>query len=396
MKKLLLASTLLATMMGSAIAAADEIKVGVLLGFTGPIESLTPDMAASAELAFKEASDSGLLLNRSKIVPMRADSTCVDSAAATAAGERLISSDGVAAILGADCSGVTGAVANNVAVPNGVVMVSPSATSPGLSTIKDNGFFFRTSPSDARQGEVLATVLKSRGITEVAVTYTNNDYGKGLADSFDSAFKAVGGKVSVTAAHEDGKADYSAEVGALSAGGSKYLAVFGYLDQGGKSIIQASLDSGAFDNFILADGMIGESLTQAIGADLNGAVGTVPGGQTKGAATYADMAAAAGIKKDGPYVGESYDAGALIALAMQAAGSANRAGIQAKMMMVANAPGEKIGPGEIAKGLKILADGGDIDYVGATNVEFNDVGEVLGSFKEVEVKGGKFETIKFH
>jgi len=396
MKKLLLASTVLATMMGSAIAAADDVKVGVLLGFTGPIESLTPDMAASAELAFKEASDSGLLLGGKKIVPVRADSTCVDSAAATANGERLISSDGVVAIYGADCSGVTGAVANNVAVPNGVVMVSPSATSPGLSTIKDNGFFFRTSPSDARQGQVLATVLKSRGVTEVAVTYTNNDYGKGLADSFTGAFANVGGKVSVTAAHEDGKADYSAEVGALSAGGSKYLAVFGYLDQGGKSIIQASLDSGAFDNFVLADGMIGESLTEAIGADLNGAIGTVPGGQTEGAATYAGMAEAAGIKKDGPYVGESYDAGALIALAMQAAGSADRAGVQAKMMMVANAPGEKINPGELAKGLKILADGGDIDYVGATNVEFNDVGEVLGSFKELEVKGGKFETVKFH
>ena len=396
MKKLLLASTVLATMMGSAIAAADDVKVGVLLGFTGPIESLTPDMAASAELAFKEASDSGLLLGGKKIVPVRADSTCVDSAAATANGERLISSDGVVAIFGADCSGVTGAVANNVAVPNGVVMVSPSATSPGLSTIKDNGFFFRTSPSDARQGQVLATVLKSRGVTEVAVTYTNNDYGKGLADSFTGAFADVGGKVSVTAAHEDGKADYSAEVGALSAGGSKYLAVFGYLDQGGKSIIQASLDSGAFDNFVLADGMIGESLTEAIGADLNGAIGTVPGGQTEGAATYADMAEAAGIKKDGPYVGESYDAGALILLAMQAAGSADRAGVQAKMMMVANAPGEKINPGELAKGLKILADGGDIDYVGATDVEFNDVGEVLGSFKELEVKGGKFETVKFH
>ncbi|NQU56879.1 MAG: ABC transporter substrate-binding protein, partial [Rhodospirillales bacterium] len=185
MKKLLLASTLLAAataMTGPAKAAGNEIMVGVLLGYTGPIESLTPDMAASAELAFDEASDSGLLLGGSKIVSVRADSTCVDSAAATAAGERLISSHGVAAIMGADCSGVTGAVANNVAIPNGVVMVSPSATSPGLSKIKDNGFFFRTSPSDARQGEVLAAVLKSRGIMDVAVTYTNNDYGKGLAD----------------------------------------------------------------------------------------------------------------------------------------------------------------------------------------------------------------------
>ena len=353
-------------------------------------------MAASAELAFDEASNSGQLLGGSKIVSIRADSTCVDSAAATAAGERLISSHGVVAIMGADCSGVTGAVANNVAIPNGVVMVSPSATSPGLSKIKDNGFFFRTAPSDARQGEVLATVLKSRGIMEVAVTYTNNDYGKGLSDSFNTAFTGVGGKISITAAHEDGKADYSAEVGALSAAGSKHLAVFGYLDQGGKGIIQASLDSGAFDNFILADGMIGDSIIEAIGKDLNGTIGTLPGGESAGAITFKAMAGKAGIKVGGPFTAESYDAGALLALAMQAAGSADRAAIQANIMSVANAPGEKIMPGEIAKGLKILKSGGSVDYVGATDVNFNNIGEVLGSYQELEVKGGKFETIKVH
>ena len=41
---------------------AENIKMGVILGFTGPIESLTPTMAGSAEMAFKEASDSGKLL----------------------------------------------------------------------------------------------------------------------------------------------------------------------------------------------------------------------------------------------------------------------------------------------------------------------------------------------
>ncbi len=396
MKKILMATALCAALSSTAMADSHGIKVGVILGFTGPIESLTPDMAASAELAFKEASDSGNLLGGKMIMPIRVDSTCVDAAAATANAERLITSEGVVAIFGADCSGVTGAIANNVAVPNGVVMVSPSATSPGLSSLNDKGNFFRTAPSDARQGEVLAAVLKSRGITDVAVTFTNNDYGKGLADSFTEAFKTVGGTVSITAAHEDGKADYSAEVGAMAAAGSKHLAVFGYLDQGGRGIIQAATDSGAFDSFILADGMIGDSLIEAIGSDLEGAIGTVPGGQTKGAEIYMGMAEAAGIKKDGPYVGESYDAGALLALAMQAAGSSDRAAIQSKMMMVANAPGEKILPGELAKGLKILSEGGDVDYVGATDVEFNDVGEVLGSFKELEVKGGKFETVKVY
>ena len=51
--------------------------MGIILGFTGPIETLTPAMAASAELAFKEASDSGSLLGGKKISVERADSTCV-------------------------------------------------------------------------------------------------------------------------------------------------------------------------------------------------------------------------------------------------------------------------------------------------------------------------------
>jgi branched-chain amino acid transport system substrate-binding protein len=393
MKKILLASTMLTAL--SAPVVAEEIKVGIILGFTGPIESLTPAMADGAELAFSEASKSGSLLNGSTVVGVRGDSTCIDSAAASSTAERLITSDGVAAVMGADCSGVTTAIANNVAVPNGVVMVSPSATSPALSTINDKGFFFRTAPSDARQGQVLADVLNSRGISEIALTYTNNDYGKGLSDSFSKAFKAKGGKISISAAHEDGKADYSAEVGALSASGSKHLAVFGYVDQGGKGIIQASIDSDAFSNFVLADGMVGESLIAAIGPDLDGTIATLPGGSS-GAEAFVSYATANGVSGDGPFVPESYDAAALLVLAMQAAGSADRAAIQSKMMMVANAPGKEIGPGELDKALKIISAGGDVNYQGATNVEFNDVGEVFGTYKELEVGSGKWNTVKVH
>ncbi len=393
MKKFLIASALLALVSTSVLA--EEIKIGILLGFTGPIESLTPAMADGAELAMSEASKSGSFLNGSTVVSVRGDSTCIDAAAASSTAERLITSDGVVAIMGADCSGVTTAVANNVAVPNGVVMVSPSATSPALSTIADKGYFFRTAPSDARQGQVLADVLKARGISEIAVTYTNNDYGKGLADSFSNAFKAQGGKVSISAAHEDGKADYSAEVGALSASGSKYLAVFGYLDQGGKGIIQAAIDLDAFNSFVMADGMVGDSLIAAIGSDLNGSIATQPGGSS-GTDAFKAYADANGVSGDGTFVPQSYDAAALIILAMQAAGSADRAAIQSKMMMVANAPGKQIGPGELDKALKIIAAGGDVDYQGATNVEFNDVGEVFGSYKELEIGDGKWNTVKIH
>ena len=391
MKKLFIAAIMsLSLLMTSAFA---EIKVGIILGFTGPIESLTPAMRDSAKLAFQEASDSGALLGGETITVIEGDSTCVDSAAAQSVAEGQVS-QGVVAIMGADCSGVTGAIASNVAVPNGVVMISPSATSPGLTTLDDKGLFFRTAPSDARGGQILADITKDRGIKSVAITYTNNDYGKGLADVYEAAVKAHGISVTVVAAHEDGKADYSAEVGVLASAGGDAVAVIGYLDQGGKGIIQGSIDSGAFDTFILSDGMIGDSLTDAFGKSLNKSFGSLPGSTGKGAGIFTKVASAAGIDSSGPYTGESYDAAALIVLAIQAGGSADRASIAKNVMAVANGPGKKIYPGQLKKGLDLLAKGKAIDYEGATGVTFTDVGEAVGSFLEKEIKYGKFKTKK--
>ncbi len=394
MKKIILASAVAAVIATAPVGAA-EVNVGVILGFTGPIESLTPGMADSAELAFKEVNDSGMLLDGTTLVPKRADSTCVDAAAATAAAERLITADKVTAIMGADCSGVTTAIANNVAVPNGVAMVSPSATSPALSSIDDKGLFFRTAPSDARQGAVLAGILIDKGFKSAAVTYTNNDYGKGLSDSFISNYEAMSGNVTINAAHEDGKGDYSADVGALAAAGGDLLVVLGYADQGGVGIIRAAVDSGAFDIFALGDGMFADSLIEAIGPDLNGTIGSVPWSEGDGANAFVATAKAAGLDPDGSFRRESYDAAALIALAMQKGGATDGTTIAANLLSVANAPGEQILPGQLGKALEILKKGGEVDYVGATNVELIGPGEAAGSYREYEVKDGKYETIRF-
>ena len=393
MKKLMMATAATALMAGTAFA--EDIKLGVIMGFTGPIESLTPAMAAGGELAMKEVSDSGKLLGGATVTPLRGDSTCVDAAAASAAAERLITSDGVKGIVGADCSGVTGAILANVAVPNGVVMISPSATSPALSTAEDNGLFFRTSPSDARQGQVLADVLMDKGFKSAALTYTNNDYGKGLADTIAAAFTAAGGEVTATTAHEDGKADYSAEVAALAAAGGDVLIVAGYVDQGGPGIIRAALDTGAFDTFALPDGMIGAALETNFGDEIEGSVGTVPGGEAANTDMIVEKISSDDYDSSGPYIGESYDAAALIMLAMQAAGSSDPSAYAGKIMDVANAPGEKINTGELAKGLEILAAGGEIDYVGATAVELIGPGEAAGGYREIVIEGGKITTAQY-
>ncbi len=392
MKKLLLATAAGALIAGAA--GAEEIKMGISLGLTGPLESIAPPIQKGAELAMKEVSDSGKLLDGSTIVPVVADNTCIDAAASVAAVERIVS-EGVKGIMGGMCSGETIASLEKVGVPNGIVMISPSATSPALSTLDDKGFFFRTSPSDARQGEVMADIVLERGIKTVAVTYTNNDYGKGLADSFANAFKAKGGNVTVVSAHDDGKGDYSAEVAALAAAGGDALAVGGYGDQGGAGIIQGALDTGAFETFVLPDGMVNQALVDKFGAQLETSFGQNPSAEGDGHDKFAGLATAAGFDGTSAFSGEAYDAAAMMLLAMQAAKSSDPKVYKDKVMEVTNAPGEKILPGELAKGLELLAAGTDIDYVGATSVELVEPGESSGVYREVDFKGGKLNVVGF-
>ncbi|WP_341366081.1 ABC transporter substrate-binding protein [Yoonia sp. BS5-3] len=393
MRKLFLASSAIAMMAGGA--NAEDIKIGVILGFTGPLESITPAMGSGAELAMQEVTESGALLDGSTVTSVRGDSTCIDAGAATAAAERLVTSDNVHAIMGADCSGVTGAILQNVARPNGVVMISPSATSPGLSTAEDDGLFFRTAPSDARQGVIITNILQDRGFSEVALTYTNNDYGKGLADAFQAAFEEAGGTVTISAAHEDGKADYSAEVGALASAGGEVLVVAGYVDQGGSGVIRSALDTGAFDTFYVPDGMVGEKLNENFGDELNGSFGAYPGTDNAGAGMFVELAEGAGFDGTGAFAPESYDAAALIMLAMQAAGSSDSAAFKDHIFDVANGPGVEIMPGELQKGLELLAAGEEIDYVGASAVELIGPGESAGNYQEVEFADGVYSTIGY-
>ncbi|WP_108501548.1 ABC transporter substrate-binding protein [Paracoccus indicus] len=393
MKKLLLATAAGALMAGAA--GAEEIKLGVSLGFTGPLESMAPAMQQGAEMAMKEVSDSGLLLDGTTVVSVTGDSTCIDAAAATATVERLIAAEGVKGIMGGMCSGETIASLENVAKANGMVMISPSATSPALTTIEDDGLFFRTAPSDARQGDVMADIVLGRDIKSVAVTYTNNDYGKGLADSFAKAFEEKGGSVTVNSAHDDGKADYSAEVAALAAAGGDALVVVGYVDQGGSGVVRAALDTGAFETFVFPDGMVGSALETNFGSEIDGSFGQNPAADGPGRETFLTMAEEAGFDGSGAFSGEAYDAAALMLLAMAKSGSTDPATYKGSVMDVANAPGEEILPGELAKALEIINGGGDVDYVGATAVELIEPGESSGTFREVEFKDGKMEVVGY-
>ena len=123
-----------------------EIKVGILLGFTGVVESLTPSMADSSELAFKELINDKDKDNEISFKIIRADTACDNMKLAKDAAKKIINS-GASAIIGAACPNITINIAKEISIPENILMISPADTSNELIELKDDGLIFRTTPS---------------------------------------------------------------------------------------------------------------------------------------------------------------------------------------------------------------------------------------------------------
>ncbi|WP_290788965.1 ABC transporter substrate-binding protein [Halomonas sp.] len=398
MKKRILSMAIAASALGLAGVAQAEVKVGFLGGFTGGIESLTPSIFDGAQLAVQQVNEQGGILGGQTLVMPSGDTTCGDASAASNAADRMVNTENVTAIVGALCTGATIAAANNAGIPGGVVMVSPASTAPAVSELDDNDLVFRTVPSDAFQGEMLAKLVLDKGIDYVAVTYVNNDYGRGLADAFGEAFEAGGGTVAENLAHEDNRADYRSELGSLSASGADTLVVLAYADTSGQTVLRQAYEAGTFTRYVGADGMVGDSLVEAIGADvLEGMIATRPGSpDLPGAELFNAAAEAAGIDPSAVFAAQAYDAAFLLALAIEQNGSAEREGLSAALRSVASEPGEVILPGEWEKAVELIAAGTEINYEGASGThEFDENGDVPGVVVEMVVEDGRFVTKGF-
>lgn len=395
MKKRVLATAVAATTLALSGMAQAEVKVGFLGGFTGGIESLTPPIFDGAQLAVNQVNAQGGLLDGQELVMPTGDTTCSDASAASNAADRMVNTEQVTAIVGALCTGATIAAANNAAVPGGVTMVSPASTAPAVTDLDDNDLVFRTVPSDAFQGEMLAKLLIDKGIEEVVVTYVNNDYGRGLSDAFTEAFEAEGGMVAENLAHEDNRADYRSELGTLSSTGVPNLVVLAYADTSGQTVVRQAYESGMFTQYIGADGMVGDSLVEAIGADvLEGMIATRPGSpELPGTAMFQAQADEAGIDPSAVFAAQAYDAAFLLALAIEQNGSAEREGLNEALRSVASAPGEVILPGEWEKAVELIAAGTEINYEGASGThEFDANGDVPGVVLEMVIEDGSFTS----
>ena len=372
----------------------NEVKVGILLGFTGVVESLTPSMADSAELAFNEISNDEELSKLIKFKIQRSDTSCSNKNLAKDSATKLIEG-GITAIIGAACPDLTMEIAKNVLIPKKILMISPADTSNELIQLKDNGYVFRTTPPKIRGSQILADITSDRGIKKVAISYSDNKNYEKFAKVYSNALNKNKIKTTIMIPHNKNINDYSKHISALTAAGGDALAIISDINLGGDQIIGSVLDTGMFRSFILPDNMIDTKIIEKFkDKDLKQSFGYVQGLSNLGSEKFINLAQKSGIDSSSPYTAESYDAAALIILSNFAKFYSKENSINKNMYSIANKPGIKIFPGDLKKAINILSEGKSINYEGATGVEFDKIGDTFGSFVEVDFNKGKLKSKK--
>ena len=371
----------------------DKINIGIFLGFSGLVETLTPSMADSIELPFKEIVSLENFFNNMNFKLSRVDSGCNDIEK-TNNGIDGLSKKNLIAIIGGACPGISKLVLSKFNLPNKIIMISPADSSFDLNKLEDKKLFFRTVADDTRMSEILADITKDRGIKKVAITFSNTDYDKNMALTYKNALENKKIQVTIFKEHKQNDDNYSKYVSSLAAAGGEALAIFNEYNTGGKEIVLTSLDSGIFEKFIFAENMISDDLINYFENNLKNSFGVLQGSTDKGFKLFEELAINNGIDPNSPFVGESYDAASLLILAIKSAGSLKSNLISENLIAVANKPGVKIYPGQIEKALKILEKGKPINYEGATKIEFSEDGDTKGSYLEIEFKGKKLKIKK--
>ena len=342
----------------------DALKIGLLMDFSSGSTEAARDRQRAFDLAIKHVNDGGGVFGRA--VAVAYGDTTANPETAVAVARHLIEVEGVHAIVGPNASANALLLAERVIGPAGVPTISFSATSPKLTAAADSDFLFRTALSDISQGPVLARVTRERGFNNVGLLYVDDAWGRGLARTFEAAWDGAIKAVAV----ERGQTSFLAELRESVSEGAQALVVIAFETAAG-IMVREAIDNGLYDRFTFGDAAKRQSLVRSIGgARLGGMYGTGPAtapGNTASAAWEAAYVAEYGALPVLAYVKETYDATVALALAAQAAGSGNGAAIRDRLRAVGGGPGTVVsaGPHGVADALRILAQGGEIDYEGA-------------------------------
>jgi ABC-type branched-subunit amino acid transport system substrate-binding protein len=377
------------------------VKLGILMPETGDLASVGQPIRDGALLPAVQLEDADVPVS----IDTQVEDTATDPQQGIQAANALVNA-GYPMVTGPASSGVNLQVAQQVFIPNSVVGCSPSSTSPNVTGLDDNDFIFRTAPSDALQGQVMAQVADEKlGDSTASTMYVNNDYGQALSDSFVSSFRDEhSGSINETVAFEKEKSSYTSELETALSDSPSLLVIIGYPASGIQIFRDFYADFSDSDvDILVTDGLRDSTLPDEVGNDMANVTGTAPLASGPGREFYDQLYTDEYGAEPGVFTAQAYDASAVLILANAYAGSNDGAAVRDALREVANPDGETMGPSDLAAAVEMAANGESINYTGASSsVNFDDNGdmgavayEYFGYNTSVETNIEQLDTIEF-
>lgn len=245
---------------GDSNDTSGDFVMGTLLPLTGPAAQFGPAMTAAVDLAVEDINEAGGILGNEVSIVSGDDAG--DATLAAQGLDRLLNS-GAQAIMGTGSSSVTLSLLDKVKSAQ-VSMCSGANTAPELSDYDDDGFFFRTSYSNALQGPVLAQLALRAGNTSVALIGRGDAFGQGLVDAAEESLMSQGADVVKKIIYDPAQTTFDAEIAELAALAPQAIIVVGYDERGKmfRSMIERGI--GPADIHILTTGVLADDFWELV------------------------------------------------------------------------------------------------------------------------------------
>ena len=399
MKKTLLATVATLSLL-PVTAWACDISVGLVLELTGEAGEYGQAGAKSVEMAFRDLNDAGGVAGCTLKTDTRDSQTQAN--VAVDAATQLVQVQKVPAIIGGIISPMSIPILTSVTAPAHVLQASPASSSPTLTALgrdgKTNGIIFRSFTLDELQGVAAAKFAIDNGFKTIAIIHQNNDFGVNLVKEFTDPYQALGGTVVSATPYNAKQSSYAAEVtAALASPADALYLISDPVD--GATIARTWISQGGVQKFLLNDGMNSEDFINSVGKEYLGeAFGTSSGTNPTPSTEYfnANYKGFSGIDPAAPAADRSYDAGALVGLAIAIAGGPDAAKLPDAIRAAVDPNGEVIHAGkeEFAKALDLIKAGKPIRYEGVIGpVNFDQYGDISGPFRLWQIKDGVVTTV---
>lgn len=326
-----------------------------------------------------------------------------DPQGAVSAARKLVS-DGSTCIAGAWASSDTIPTSQSVAIPQGVLLISPASTSLDITKLSDpDSLINRVPPADNLQGPALAALVSrafggAKGKT-ISVAGRNDSYGDGLTGSFIAAWEQqVGGKVTPDSPvlYDPAAASFDSEAQKIVSGSPDGYVIVDFPDTFPK-VGPALVRTGKWDpgETFVTDGLANSDLAKNSQDITDGFRATAPGTPSAGAPAQAfdKLFTSSAPKSVGreTFDGQNFDAVTLCYLAAVAAGSTDGKEMAAELRDVTGPPGQKYNWQQLPQAVKALQDGKDIDYVGPSgDINLDENGDpTVGVYDQLQFSGGE-------